>query len=56
MPRRKAPARKAARKRKAPRKPRKARKTAGGGYVPGKLLAKLTIGRMIKALKAHWKK
>ena len=36
------------------------RKKAGskkaGGYVPGKLLAKLTIGRMIKALKQHWRK
>ena len=40
---------------------RKRKKKAGsskpaGGYIPGKLLTKLTIGRMIKALKAHWRK
>ena len=35
---------------------RKRRKKKAGGYVPGKLLTKLTIGRMIKALRAHWKK
>ena len=27
-----------------------------GGYVPGKFLTKMTIGRMISALKKHWKK
>ena len=27
-----------------------------GGYVPGKILADLTLGRLIRALKAHWRK
>ena len=43
-------------KKNKPKRKNKPKNKAAGGYVPGKLLMKLTIGRMISALKKHWRK